>query len=60
MMSIYSSSIDVLEIKDCNVLVDIYISIFAEKLRQLQIYWRPNNSYSVGSLKISTPNLEEF
>ncbi|KAK9988355.1 hypothetical protein SO802_028594 [Lithocarpus litseifolius] len=58
-MSIHNSSIDVLEVKDCNDLVDI--SIFAEKLRQLYILWYPyNNSSSFGSLKISAPNLENF
>nr|XP_023912827.1 uncharacterized protein LOC112024423 [Quercus suber]POF09988.1 f-box/lrr-repeat protein 13 [Quercus suber] len=57
--SIHNSSIDVLEIKDCNDLVDI--SIFAEKLRQLHILRYPyNNSSSFGSLKISAPNIENF
>jgi hypothetical protein len=56
-MTINSSTIDKLIIRDCNDLQIINIS--AEKLRNLLILWRPN--YSGGtSLKINAPNLVTF
>uniref|UniRef100_A0A7N2MWW5 Uncharacterized protein n=1 Tax=Quercus lobata TaxID=97700 RepID=A0A7N2MWW5_QUELO len=53
-------SMSYLSIKINNSILKLPTSSLAEKLRQLHIHWRPNNSSRVGSLKICTPNLEQY